>query len=127
MQPNTTTLSQSPAGEITRTASADAAGRYAWWLCVASFAVLAAAPSAAADTDDAFVAAMRAYDAGRYAFAYGRLAALADAGHPEAARVALMMLRFGPRLYGSEWSASTGQIDRWLAAATKYSVLNNAA
>ena len=87
-----------------------------FWLCVATLATLAAAPAVAAD--DTFVAAMRAYDEGRYAFAYGRLVALADAGNADAARVALLMLRFGPQLYGAQWSATPGQIDRWLASAS---------
>ena len=92
-----------------------AASRCAWWLCVASLAALAAAPAAAAD--DGFAAAMGAYDEGRHALAYDRLVALADAGHPEAARIALLMLRYGPRLYGVRLAATPTQVDRWLAAA----------
>ena len=32
---------------------------------------------------------------------------------PEAARIALLMVRYGPELYGSHWSATTRQIERW--------------
>lgn len=119
METNTTTLPQAThddeAGSARTPAGSARTNRCAWWLCVASFAALSAAPAAAAD--DGFVAAMHAYDDGRYALAYGRLVSLADAGHPEAARIALMMLRYGPQLYGTQWSATPGQIDRWLAAA----------
>lgn len=95
--------------------------RWSVTLCTVALAALVtmnAAPAAAVGADDAFVAAMQRYDEGRYALAYGRLVALADAGHPEAARVALMMLRYGPQLFGAAWSATPGQVDRWLAAAS---------
>ncbi len=63
--------------------------------------------------DHSFEAAMQLYIDCRWAAAYGRFALLADAGHAESARIALLMLRHGPRLYGSSWSASAEQIGHW--------------
>ncbi|MFO1316310.1 MAG: hypothetical protein U1F58_11960 [Burkholderiales bacterium] len=109
-------------GTSAEPAAPAASKRSAWARCarlvgVAAFAALAAGPSLAAAGDDGFVTAMRAYEEGRYAFAYGRLVLLADAGHAEAARIALLMLRYGPQLYGSQWSAAPNQIEHWLALA----------
>ena len=65
------------------------------------------------------VAAMRLRTQDRYAAAYGRLMALADEGHVESARMALVMLRFGSTVYRSQWSASTVQVEHWLALANR--------
>jgi hypothetical protein len=54
---------------------------------------------------------------GRYAEAYGRYAALADAGDPVAASMALAMVLHGPAVFGSDWSATSGQWQRWSALA----------
>ena len=61
-------------------------------------------------TFDAAAASLRA---GRAAEAYGRFVALADAGDVDAARLALMMYRFGPTVFGSRWDASTEQLAAW--------------
>lgn len=87
-------------------------------LCIASVATLCATSALAAAEDDRFVEAMRLYHDGRYAASYGRLVELADRGDAEAARIALLMVRYGPQLYGSQWSASGFQIERWLSLAT---------
>lgn len=50
----------------------------------------------------------------RWAGAYGRFAALADRGDARAAHIALFMLRYGPDLYQSAWSATLVQIERWM-------------
>lgn len=84
-----------------------------------TIAALAPFSASAAPGDDRFVAAMRLYHDDRYAAAYGRLLELADEGHAEAARIALLMLRFGPTLYRSQWSASQEQIQHWLALASR--------
>lgn len=60
-----------------------------------------------------FGQAVELYRDCRWAAAYGRFARLADAGHAESARIALLMLWHGRRLYGSEWSAPSAQIERW--------------
>ena len=62
----------------------------------------------------AFSEAMRYYQLGKWPAAYGRFVALADHDDVDAARIALFMHRFGPRLYGSAWDASTDQIECWL-------------
>jgi hypothetical protein len=59
------------------------------------------------------------FAAGRYAEAYGRYADLADAGDPVAASLALAMVVHGPELFGSDWSATSGQLKRWEALATR--------
>ena len=58
----------------------------------------------------------------RYAEAYGRYAALADAGDPEAASMALTMVVHGPALFGSDWSATSGQMQRWSALAQQFAL-----
>ncbi len=78
-----------------------------------------AVPAFAAATDDDFIAAMRLYHDDRYTSAFGKLATLADSGHQESARIALLMLRHGPGLYRSQWSATREQVQLWLQLATQ--------
>ena len=63
--------------------------------------------------------AQKSYQQGRWSSAYGLFAQLADMGHPDSARIALFMLRYGPRLYGTPWSASPTQIEVWTGAAAR--------
>ena len=58
----------------------------------------------------------------RYAEAYGRYADLADAGDPAAASMALAMVVHGPALFGSDWSATSGQLQRWSALAQQFAL-----
>jgi hypothetical protein len=58
-------------------------------------------------------AAQQDFRQGHYAAAYGRYARLADAGHAPSAELALLMLRTGPQLFGSEWTASEKQQTCW--------------
>lgn len=88
-------------------------------LLLAVFAALLSLPASAARVDDRFVAAMQQYNDGRYAAAYGQLIELADGGNAEAARIALLMLRYGPTLYRSQWSATQEQIQYWLDLASR--------
>ena len=62
------------------------------------------------------VQALRARD---YAGAYGRFADLADEGHAASAQWALAMASQGPAVFGSEWSATRGQLQRWSAMSTR--------
>ena len=89
--------------------------------CLAFTALTAfgAAPAQASSGDERFITAMKLYHDDRYAAAFGRMVDLADAGHTEAARMALMMLRLGPALYRNQWSASQDQIQHWLALASR--------
>lgn len=57
--------------------------------------------------------ALEAFRDRRWALAYGRYAELADAGDAAAAALALVMVDQGPVLFGSEWSAAPGQLQRW--------------
>lgn len=82
----------------------------------------AAAPQAAA-APPAAVSLETAHEAFRnrhHAEAYGRFAALADAGDAIAASVALAMVTHGPALFGAEWSATPGQLRRWSALAAEH-------
>lgn len=94
-------------------------------LCVTVVALASAMPAIAASDDERFAAAMQLYHDGRYSAAYGHLAKLADGGHREAARIALLMVRFGPQLYSAQWSASRYQIALWagLAGAKQPSIV----
>ena len=87
-------------------------------LCFASFVTLAATSATAATDDNVFDAAMQAYDDCHFAIAYDRLTVLADGGHVEAARIALLMTRYGPQLYGNQWSASSYKIENWIRLAS---------
>ena len=60
-----------------------------------------------------FDAAMVAYERNHWDEAFAALVRLADRGHPEAARMALQMWRFGPKLYQANFSASAVQVERW--------------
>jgi hypothetical protein len=62
-------------------------------------------------------AAVQAFLAQRYATAYGRFAQLADEGDASSALIALMMVCHGPSMFGSDWSATQGQLQRWGAMA----------
>ena len=64
----------------------------------------------------AAVQALRTRD---YAGAYGRFADLADEGHAASAQWALAMVSQGPAVFGSEWSATAGQLRRWSALAAR--------
>jgi hypothetical protein len=76
-------------------------------------AFAASAANARSDQAD-FENAMALYRSGKWAGAYGRFCNLADGGHSEAARIALFMLQYGTRLYGSGWTASESQINGWI-------------
>ena len=80
----------------------------------AGVVLLALAGSSWCGASDAeFAAAIGKHKEGRWADAYGRLVDLANRGDPDAARVALFMLRYGPVLYGSHWDASTEEVEYW--------------
>jgi hypothetical protein len=61
----------------------------------------------------AFAQALASLRQGRTSEAYGRLLRLADGGHADAARVALVMLRHGSALYGTAWTAAPSQVAAW--------------
>ena len=63
--------------------------------------------------DDRFDAAVALYREGRWAPAFDGLATLADQGHMSAAKLALLMLRYGAPLYGTTFAAKPTQVARW--------------
>lgn len=80
-------------------------------------ATAATPPMDVTSSDLALGDAMEQYKQGRWSAAYGRFVALADQGHAEAARIALLMLRHGAKMYGHDWSASQPQINEWMKLA----------
>jgi hypothetical protein len=78
--------------------------------------VLRAADSVGDDEERAeagFIAAASLYKDCHWEFAFDRLTALADDGHAPAAKLSLLMLRYGRSLYGTSFSAGPEQIARW--------------
>jgi hypothetical protein len=76
----------------------------------------AAAPLAAASAmraDEHFEDAVRLYERGHWEQSFENLAALADHGHVRAAKLALLMLRYGAPLYGTTFAAKPQQVARW--------------
>jgi hypothetical protein len=63
--------------------------------------------------DERFDAAVELYRDGDWALAFERLTALADQDHAVAARLALLMLRYGLSLYGVRFAARPTQVARW--------------
>ena len=63
-----------------------------------------------------FRTAMQAYEAQQWPQAYAQLSAAADAGDPAAARLAAMMARQGPLLFGQRFDVSPDRLQRWDAA-----------
>lgn len=80
---------------------------------LAAAAPVAVKVTVAAASLPLFTEAMRLYRDGRFAAAYGRFIQLADAGDPDAARIALVMLRHGGQLHGTEWTATVSQVRAW--------------
>ena len=60
-----------------------------------------------------FRMAMEAYEAQKWPQAYAQLSAAADAGDPAAARVATMMARQGPLLFGQHFDVTPERLQRW--------------
>lgn len=63
--------------------------------------------------DAAFIGAVRLYEDCHWEFAFERLSTLADQGHAPAAKLVLLMLRYGRPLYGTGFNARPEQIARW--------------
>jgi hypothetical protein len=87
--------------------------------CLATVLIAIASTTASASDKAEFNKVLELYQQAKFAGAYGRFCALADRGDPDAALIALFMLRYGTQLYSSDWGASQGQIDRWIALAAR--------
>jgi hypothetical protein len=84
------------------------------WLTVLTLA----APVAQAQMPTAFDVAMDAYAHQRFRDAFDGLARLADEGHADAARIALLMVAHGPRLFSQRFHIPTAQRQQWLDLAS---------
>ena len=69
--------------------------------------------------DEPFDAAVRLYRDGHWALAFDKLAALADRDHAPAAKLALLMLRYGASIYGVAFAVQPVQIARWAQRALR--------
>lgn len=69
-----------------------------------------------AQSDPALAQALELYATGRWSEAFDRLAALADARDPEAARISVMMVRNGPDLYKIRFEVAPERLQTWKQA-----------
>ena len=69
--------------------------------------------------DERFDAAVRLYRDGHWALAFDCLASMADQGHAPAAKLALLMTRYGASLYGVAFAVPPSQIARWAQRALR--------
>ncbi|HMM85256.1 MAG: hypothetical protein ACLGIT_06120 [Gammaproteobacteria bacterium] len=90
--------------------------RHAGHLLALLAAMACTAGIAQTTTPTTMHAAMDAYERGHWDEAYRVVGALADAGDGEAARIALLMQRHGPQLYGRDFGATPTQRATWRAA-----------
>jgi hypothetical protein len=65
-----------------------------------------------------FELAMSRYERCHWHQAFTLLAMLADEGHAQASRMALLMHSHGPTMYGLEFPAERARRERWLAAVS---------
>ena len=63
----------------------------------------------------AFARALSLFEAGEWGAAFAGLRPLADRGHPQAARLALLLARRGPVLFGGRYAATAHQRRHWAA------------
>ena len=61
--------------------------------------------------------ALASFQKARFPEAYGRLIALADAGHAPAAELALWMYLNGPTVFGRDWDSTPEQLTAWAQLA----------
>lgn len=85
--------------------------------CLAVAACALLVPAQAVADERRFAEAVAQYKAGRYSDAFGRFVELANAGDPDAARIALFMNQYGPFLYGSHWDAAPDELGHWTQLA----------
>lgn len=61
--------------------------------------------------------AVGSFREGRFPEAFGRFAALADAGHAPSASTALWMFLNGPNVFGRDWDSHQDQLTAWAQLA----------
>jgi len=82
-----------------------------------------AAPTVHAQSlPNTFDEAMQAYSVQHYRRAFDGLARLADAGDGEAARIALLMVAHGPRLFSERFDVVSSRRASWLQLAHRNEV-----
>ena len=94
--------------------------RWAGWSAVLGLSapLASAQPSAPAEAATVhFDVAMQYLERCQWPQAFQRFAVLADAGHDQAARIALLMQAHGTRLFGGRYTAEASRRERWLDAA----------
>lgn len=69
--------------------------------------------SARERADPGFLEAVTRYRSGAWLQAFELLAQLADGGHPPAAKLALLMLRYGPAFHDAALEAQPVRLARW--------------
>jgi hypothetical protein len=82
----------------------------------ASRAALTGVGGLGADRSARFDVALRLIEDGRWQAAFTGLVQLADDGHPQAARIALVFAQRGTSLFGGQFPASARQRERWQRA-----------
>lgn len=81
-----------------------------------------AAPTVQAQTPTAFDNAMDAYAHQHFRDAFDGLARLADDGHGDAARIALLMVAHGPRLFMQRFAITPARRPEWLDSASAHAL-----
>jgi hypothetical protein len=69
------------------------------------------------ESDRLHANAVASFQLGRFPEAYGRFAALADAGHTPSAELALFMYRRANTLFGRDWDVTQEQLNAWATLA----------
>lgn len=91
--------------------------------CAALFlAMVPGVPSAQAVGEavpDRFDTALQAYERCHWNDAFAQFAGLADAGHPAAARIAILMQAHGPRLFAARFGVAADRRMRLLDGAAR--------
>jgi len=85
------------------------------------------APTVQAQAPSTFDDAMQAFSVQHYRRAFDGMTRLADAGDAEAARIALLMVAHGPRLFGERFDVALPQRARWLDLASRKAAARMAA
>ncbi len=79
------------------------------------------APAAQAQTvplrDQLHANALASFQQGRFSEAYGRIVALANAGHAPAAELALFMAQNATQVFGKDWDVTQEELSTWAALA----------
>jgi hypothetical protein len=92
------------------------------WIPIVSLVLGCLAPNAFAQSSQSagerlHANAMSSFQQARFSEAYGRLIALADAGHAPAAELALWMYLNGPTVFGKDWDSTPEQLAAWAQLA----------